>query len=46
MQMKVVVETEAEFKNWIESQKRFDGGAVSYTIGAAVTEELAQEIEE
>ena len=46
MQMKVVVETEAEYKNWIESQKRFDGGAVSYTIGAAATEELAQEIEE
>ena len=46
MQMKVVVETEAEYKNWIESQKRFDGGAVSYTIGAAATEELAQEIED
>jgi len=46
MQMKVVVETEAEYKNWIESQKRFDGGAVSYTIGATATEELAQEIEE
>ena len=46
MQMKVIVETEAEYKNWIESQKRFDGGAVSYTIGAAATEELAQEIEE
>ena len=46
MQMKVVVETEAEYEKWIESQKRFDGGAVSYTIGAAATEELAQEIEE
>jgi len=46
MQMKVVVETEAEYKNWIESQKRFDGGAVSYTIGAAANEELAQEIED
>ncbi len=46
MQMKVIVETEAEYKNWIESQKRFDGGAVSYTIGAAATEELAQEIED
>jgi heme/copper-type cytochrome/quinol oxidase subunit 2 len=45
MQMKVVVETEAEYKNGIESQKRFDGGAVSYTIGAEATE-LAQEIEE
>ena len=46
MQMKVVVETEAEYKNWIESQKRFDGGAVSYTIGAMANEELAQEIED
>ena len=46
MQMKVVVETEAEYKNWIESQKRFDGGAVSYTIGTTATEELAQGIED
>ena len=46
MQMKVIVETEAEYKNWIESQKRFDGGAVSYTIGAEAAEEVAQEIEE
>jgi len=46
MQMKVIVETEAEYKNWIESQKRFDGGAVSYTIGAVAAEEVAQEIEE
>jgi cytochrome c oxidase subunit 2 len=46
MQMKVVVETEAEYKNWIESQKRFDGGAVSYTIGGTSAEELAQEIKE
>ena len=46
MQMKVVVETEAEYKNWIESQKRFDGGAVSYTIGGTAAEELAQEIKE
>ena len=46
MQMKVVVETEAEYKNWIESQKRFDGGAVSYTIGTTATEELVQGIED
>jgi len=53
MQMKVIVETEAEYKEWIESQTRFDGGAVSYTmmrylpllIGATVTEEVAEEIE-
>ena len=32
----VIVETEAEYKEWIESQTRFDGGAVSYTMGAVV----------
>jgi len=46
MQMKVIVETEAEYKDWIESQTRFDGGAVSYTMGAVATEEVAEEIEE
>lgn len=46
MQMKVIVETEEEYKNWIESQTRFDGGAVSYTVGAAAADEVAEEIEE
>jgi cytochrome c oxidase subunit II len=46
MQMKVIVETEAEYKNWIESQTRFDGGAVSYTAEAVAAEEVTQEIEE
>lgn len=45
MQMKIVVDTEEEYKAWIESKKRFDGATPSYTV-SEVTDEVAEEIEE
>lgn len=38
MQMKVIVETEEEFKAWIESQKQIDGGAPKYWGSQTVAE--------
>jgi cytochrome c oxidase subunit 2 len=38
MQMKVIVETEEEFKSWIESQKQIDGNAPKYWGTQSVAE--------
>ncbi len=43
MQMKVIVETEEEFKEWIESQKQLDGGSVKYWGSNAAVETEAEE---
>lgn len=42
MQMKIVVETEKEFKEWIEQQKTFDGKTVSYWNEIGSTESDAE----